>query len=183
MAYSDKKKMTENGPILCYFCGKPIEKFSGQDADSHILHHKDGDHKNWRISNLANSHRDCHQSYHATSWWDSLPIPKRETMIEAAKENLEIFRVNNKGFLKGRKLSDEHKKNISNAKKKLWAEMSKKERREKREQLRPFFAASPMNKKGRPPHPSDFGGKLNWSSERQRQRALKRWRGSVSIQR
>ena len=72
-------------------------------------------------------------------------------MVESAKKNLATFIANHKGFLKGRKLSEEHKKNISKAKKKLWAEMSEEKRREKREQLRPFFSASPMNKKGRPP--------------------------------
>jgi hypothetical protein len=112
-----------------------------------------------------------------------LPISKKQGMIETATRNLVDFIANHKGFLKGRNLSDEHKKNISKAKKKFWAEMSEEERREKREQLRPFFTASPMSKKGRPHLPSDFGGKPDWSSEHQRQRALKRWKASVSIQR
>ena len=140
--------MNANKPILCYFCGKPILNFEGVSPNAHVLHHKDGDHKNWRISNLANAHKKCYGSHHYKSWWDSLLISERQTMIESATERLETFRVNNPGFLRGRKLSEETKRKISTTKKELWSRVSVGERRKI---MRKCWEASPMNKKGRPP--------------------------------
>ena len=135
-------------PIICFFCQEEITRFDGKGSDSHILHHKDGNPQNWRISNLANSHKKCHQSNHARAWWSSLPISEKKKRIESAKEHLATFIVNNKGFFKGRKLSEETKRKISMVKKEKWSRISKEERRKS---MRRCWEASPMNKKGRPP--------------------------------
>ena len=57
------KKVWDRQKGICPFCGLMIEV--NGNAEERPLHHKDGNHKNHIISNLAYVHSYCHRQYHA----------------------------------------------------------------------------------------------------------------------
>lgn len=58
------KKVWENQKGTCPFCNLLID--INNDAEERPLHHKNGNHKDNRISNLVYSHAHCHRQHHAT---------------------------------------------------------------------------------------------------------------------
>lgn len=98
-------------PLICYFCGENILKLKGCDSDSLVFHSLDGNHDNWNPENKVPAHFACHESYHHKG------------------------KTGSKHHLFGRKLSIEHRINISKSllgeKNKTWKGDEAKERSKK----------------------------------------------------
>ncbi len=60
-----RKRLIEGDDnILCYFCGKQVNKMIGHDSVSLLIHSFDGNHNNWDKDNKVPTHRGCHTRYH-----------------------------------------------------------------------------------------------------------------------
>jgi len=59
------KKVWENQKGKCPFCNLLIDINNG--GEERPLHHKNGNHDDNKITNLAYTHIHCHRQYHATN--------------------------------------------------------------------------------------------------------------------
>ncbi|WP_244624893.1 group II intron maturase-specific domain-containing protein [Methanococcoides vulcani] len=59
------KKVWINQKGKCHICNLPID--ISADAEERPLHHKNGNHKDYIVSNLAYVHVHCHRQHHATN--------------------------------------------------------------------------------------------------------------------
>jgi hypothetical protein len=92
---NDVKKSTGNRRAWCWFKSRPCEECGAKPEEKRICrHHKDKNTLNNEVDNIQFLCASCHQALHM------------KNMSEETKDKI-------RNTLKGRKLSDEHKKNIS----------------------------------------------------------------------
>lgn len=51
-------------PYFCFFCGEEVTDVTGNGKWSLNTHHKDGDERNDKRSNLKPAHKCCHSRHH-----------------------------------------------------------------------------------------------------------------------
>lgn len=76
---------------ICHFCGEPIIKLNGRDAESLCEHHLNGNHYDNHPENVVTAHFGCHAFYHASKDNRRPRITKEEGIRKAYGDNIVCF--------------------------------------------------------------------------------------------
>ena len=132
------KNQTFFKPAVCYFDGKSITKFEGQDSDSLLIHSLDGNHENWAPENKVLTHHGCHQRFHCNGeknpFFNKHHKPESIEKMVLAKtgENNPNFGKRGKGTpMYGKHHKSETKKKIGEVSQQMWNSMTPEERKER----------------------------------------------------
>lgn len=117
-------------PYDCWFCGDPVIILHGYAGGSGAsIHHVDENPRNNSLDNLVIVHFGCHSSIHhrgkLVSEETRRKIGLKSKGRKASPETIQKLKDSHKGQGKGRKLSEEHKEKIRQARLRTIAKAAK----------------------------------------------------------
>jgi len=124
-------------PQTCHFCGKPVIKKNGREADSLLFHSLDLNHDNWAPENKTPSHKGCHAKFHQTGRVYTEEAKRRmsdsHTGVPLSPErckNMGLAKTGEKHPFFGKHHTEESNRKNRDSNKKFWTNLTPKQKAE-----------------------------------------------------